>query len=114
MPVKELHNHPGEVGSSDQSLLLMVLGYGELFTRVKMVYYSPFQLEASSLRHSEPRVAFVACDLATSDINFFNWWRERDYYLLETMRLVWKNPENDKLWLSRNIAIFKRKRVFSI
>ena len=80
----------------------MVLGYGELFTKVKMVYYSHFSPELVTPA-LEPKVA------ATSDTNFFNWWRERDYYWLETVRLVWRNPENDKLWLSRNIAIFKRK-----
>ena len=43
IPVEELLEPPRGNRSEDQNLPLMLLGYGELFTKVKIVYHSGFE-----------------------------------------------------------------------
>jgi len=104
-PIKEVDDNSSETDKAvNDDQPIMALGYGELYKKVRMLYFSSFSA-AGITPALEPNVPFVACDMAKSDTNFFAWFKRRRYHLLESISLMWKER---KKWKMKRIWLFKR------
>ena len=79
--ITSVHEDNEEEKDIDPNLPLVMLAYGELYAKIRMVYWRNFSPERISPA-LEPRTPFVAADMAESDTNFFAWFDHRGYNYL--------------------------------
>lgn len=78
------------------------------YRNLRLVYYSGFNPELVQ-DPFQPQAPFIAADrwnMSMSDSNWYAWWDERQYFLLETIRLIWKE---ESTWVGRSISLFKKR-----